>query len=79
MGKHIRIMESEVPDHVIDAFEKAYRKIYDLETHSPQEEWGNTRRYKHDGVQQMWEGWRDCYLYVCKPAIRAAYPSARGT
>lgn len=60
-----RPQEPQVPQHVIDAFEARYGRLFDL---SPDDHaWRNTWRYKHDQVQSMWEGWRDCYLSTLTP------------
>lgn len=58
------IAEPFVPNSVIKAFEDRYNQTFDLAPFDG--EWGNTHRYKHDGVQQRWEGWRDSYLTLAK-------------
>jgi hypothetical protein len=64
-----KLVEPAVPDRVIKGFEDRYHRTFDLAPFDG--EWGNTHRYKHDGIQQRWEGWRDGYLAVISPALTA--------
>ena len=77
-------IEPLVPQAIIDAFEERYRKQFDLTRFDHENEWSNTVRYKHDNIQVLWEGWRDCFVMLSEAAKhgdtdRFRYPSARGT
>lgn len=55
-----KLVEPEVPKHVLLAFQDRYHRSFDLAVFDG--EWGNTARYKHSHVQCLWEGWRDGYI-----------------
>lgn len=56
------LVEPEVPQFVLEAFEERYKGQYDLKRFDYSGNWGNTQRYANDFIQAKWEGWRDGYL-----------------